>query len=107
LLIGAPSRVNDVMPAANRSSSSRTRYEIDPGDHFRAIRRARMTGHNVIGCYHSHPAGRPVPSHCDLAGAFAGFLFVIVGLEEAENGCLSAWEYVQGNFVQIALVRTP
>lgn len=105
LLIGDEDRITDVHRARNLSSASRTRYEVDPVDHFAAIRRARAGGHTVIGGYHSHPAGPPLPSRSDLADAFGHFLFVIVGLGEWQAR-VAAWEYVKGNFVPVPLVRT-
>ena len=59
-----------------------TRYLIDPEDHFAAIRSARVDGLEVVGAYHSHPSGAPVPSATDVAEANSGsdFLYVIVSL---------------------------
>lgn len=55
-----------------------TRFEIDPRDHIAAVKSARANGRAVIGCYHSHPNGRAVPSQTDLAGAGEdGFLWLI------------------------------
>ena len=33
------------------------RFEIDPRDHIAACKAARARGHEIIGCYHSHPNG--------------------------------------------------
>jgi proteasome lid subunit RPN8/RPN11 len=60
-----------------------TRYQIDPADHFRAIREARAAGLSVIGAYHSHPASAPVPSPTDLAEALPAFLYLIVSLRSS------------------------
>ncbi len=35
------------------------RFEIDSAGHFALLRALRGTGRAVIGCYHSHPNGRP------------------------------------------------
>ena len=48
------------------------RFEIDPADHFTALKAARANGLAVIGCYHSHPHGAAQPSAADLAGAGEG-----------------------------------
>jgi proteasome lid subunit RPN8/RPN11 len=45
------------------------RFEIHPEDHFAALKAARANGHAIIGCYHSHPGGPPLPSETDLSGA--------------------------------------
>ena len=61
---GADTRFTRAWPARNLRHS-RTRYLIDPSDHFAAIRAARRTGLAVVGAYHSHPASAPLPSATD------------------------------------------
>jgi proteasome lid subunit RPN8/RPN11 len=58
------------------------RFLVDPADHFAAIRIARSMRLEVVGAYHSHPSGPPVPSATDLAEAHSGgeFLHVILSL---------------------------
>ncbi len=62
--VGADTRITRAWPARNLRRS-RTRYLIDPVDHFDAIRVARRTGFAVVGAYHSHPASSPSPSATD------------------------------------------
>jgi len=45
------------------------RFEIAPEDHFAALKTVRENGHELIGCYHSHPNGKAEPSASDLQGA--------------------------------------
>ena len=61
---GADTRIARAWPARNLRRS-RTRYLIDPADHFAAIRVARRSGLAVVGAYHSHPASPPSPSATD------------------------------------------
>jgi proteasome lid subunit RPN8/RPN11 len=79
LLVGRGESVVRGVRARNLDTSQ-TRYLIDPEDHFRAIRDARTDGLEIIGAYHSHPSGEPVPSATDIAEANGGsdFLYVIV-----------------------------
>ena len=106
LLLGRPGAVVQAWPARNRLASP-TRYEIDPEDHFAAIRLARGAGLEVIGAFHSHPASPAVPSATDLAEAFAGFLVVIASLAPGEaEAALRGWALRDGNFEEITLVRT-
>lgn len=85
LLIGRPGAIERVQRARNLSASP-TRYEIDPRDHFAAVRTARSLGRQVIGAYHSHPATAPVPSPSDISEASgdAEFLYVIVSPNERD-----------------------
>lgn len=54
------------------------RFEIDPADHFAAIRAARANEHEIVGCYHSHPNGKAEPSARDAEGAWdEGFIWLI------------------------------
>jgi proteasome lid subunit RPN8/RPN11 len=81
LLVGRKESVVRSVRARNLDASA-TRYRIDPEDHFAAIRSARADGLEVVGAYHSHPSGAPVPSDTDVAEANSGsdFLYVIVSL---------------------------
>ncbi len=103
LLLGAASRIVRAVAARNTATSPATRYTIDPADHFVAIREARASGLEVIGAYHSHPRSAPRPSATDLTEAFGEFIYVIVGLVEAEPA-IEAWRLAGGNFVPLRLV---
>ena len=63
------------------------RFEIDPAEHVRLLRRLRGSGREIIGCYHSHPNGSAHPSPRDREGAFGGdFLWLIVGFRPCASG---------------------
>lgn len=47
-------------------------FEIDPAIHFGIRRRLRQTNDEIVGVYHSHPKGPPVPSRRDLERAPPG-----------------------------------
>ena len=66
--------VVEVFPLENSSEENQqNRVLLLPKDVLRAERRARETGVDVIGYYHSHPEDEAVPSQYDLdhAGARA------------------------------------
>jgi proteasome lid subunit RPN8/RPN11 len=87
-------RVMALHPARNLAADA-DRFDIDPRDHLAASKAARANGIIIIGCYHSHPAGRAEPSVRDLAGAGEdNFLWLI----EA-GGALAAFVYLCGGFV--------
>ncbi|HKD48207.1 MAG TPA: M67 family metallopeptidase [Rhizomicrobium sp.] len=92
-------------PARNIATRA-DRFEIEPGDHLRALKQARANGHVLIGCYHSHPNGEPKPSANDLAGAGEeDFLWLIAALSSA-NGplTLAAFDYSAAAYVPAELV---
>lgn len=96
LLLGTPDRVGDARATSNASSSPADSFEIDPAALFAAIRAERAGGPRLIGHYHSHPNGSPVPSPRDAAMAISpGRLWLIV----AAGGC-RLWREVQGGPVQ-------
>jgi len=66
-------------PARNLAAEP-DRFAIDPADHLRVQRTAREGGAVIVGCYHSHPEGRPEPSDRDRAGASErDFVWLIAG----------------------------
>ncbi len=81
------------------------RFEIHPEDHFAALKAARMRGHAIIGCYHSHPGGAARPSAVDLAGAGEEeFLWLIAALADAEDPArLAGFVYAAAAFHAVAL----
>ena len=83
LLFGTPGRIGAHAPAPNVADDPATTFEIDPGALFAAHRAARAGGPAVIGCYHSHPSGRPWPSARDAAGAEPGQYWLIVAGQDA------------------------
>ncbi|MBM3926941.1 MAG: M67 family metallopeptidase [Sphingomonadales bacterium] len=92
LLFGAPARVTGHISCRNVAAMPATRFEIDPGALIAAYRAERTGGPRLIGCYHSHPSGDPVPSPRDAADAATdGWLWLIVGRAE-----IRGWRVVAG-----------
>jgi proteasome lid subunit RPN8/RPN11 len=69
LLLGSAGSVEEVRPAANVAPEPARQFEIDPAALFAAHRAARAGGSELIGYYHSHPDGHPLPSATDCAHA--------------------------------------
>jgi proteasome lid subunit RPN8/RPN11 len=105
LLLGTTDLIAIAFPARNDAAEPLRRYEINPADHFAAIRQARKLSLDVIGAYHSHPRSEPVPSPTDLNQAFAAFIFVILGPSDGPR--VRAWRLDEGNFTEVPLVRCP
>jgi len=84
LLLGQGERVDAVVPAANVALDPAVRFEIDPAALFAAHRAARAGGPQILGYYHSHPSGHPVPSATDC---------------EHSTGDLRVWAIVAGGEV--------
>jgi proteasome lid subunit RPN8/RPN11 len=108
LLLGDDHRIIQAVRARNELAS-RARYRIHPEDHFAAVRKARAQHVDVIGAYHSHPAGLAQPSPTDREEAVGeGFLYLIVALgARSRNREIRAWHLVGGNFRELRLVPIP
>ena len=77
--------VTDVRPARNIIvERSRDRYEIDPRDHIRTQREADASGLDIVGYYHSHPDHPAQPSRFDTERAWAGYVYLIVSVQDGQ-----------------------
>ena len=99
LLLGIGT-IDEARPAVNVAPEAGSRFEIDPQALVDAHRAARRGGPEVIGYYHSHPAGPSAPSATDSAMASGdGKVWAIVGetgvtfWRDGENG-FAALPYV-------------
>jgi desampylase len=81
LLLGHGSIVVAAARTRNIATDPKRRFEIDPRDHFAALREGRGHGRAVVGFYHSHPKSPAEPSASDLAEAsYPDHLYMIVSL---------------------------
>lgn len=69
LLAGRDAVITQMFPAANALASA-TAYEIAPREIFGILREMRAAGLDLLGIYHSHPAGENRPSARDVNQAF-------------------------------------
>lgn len=84
LLLGQGGAIEAILPAANVAPDPARHFELDPAVLIAAHRAARSGGPQVIGHYHSHPSGVPIPSRTDAACASPdGSLWLIIGAGEA------------------------
>jgi [CysO sulfur-carrier protein]-S-L-cysteine hydrolase len=95
LLAGADGLVTKVYTTANAHAAP-DHFTIDPAEQFRVWRDASAGGWDIVGSFHSHPAGLPIPSQADLdGGTDPAWVNLIVGIE---NGGIAvrAYRYVDG-----------
>lgn len=90
LLIAAkdtPNRIERVVFAKNVAEEPLTTFEIDPQTLIDCHRTARQKGERVVGCFHSHPNGKALPSPTDRTRADEnGFLWLIIATEHNRAG---------------------
>jgi desampylase len=101
LLLGAPGRVDDIVPVANVATDPSMSFEVDPAALFPLLKAARMGGAKIVGSYHSHPSGLAEPSATDAAMIREeGELWFIVA-----DGSLTAWRAAsKSSFEPVELV---
>ena len=88
-------------PTRNLASTP-DRFEIDPAEHFRLLRCLRGTGREIIGCYHSHPGGRAVPSPRDREMASEeNFVWLIAAVDEQALCEIAAYLFADGEFAPL------
>jgi proteasome lid subunit RPN8/RPN11 len=98
LLLGHGTRIEQALPARNVHPTPRTRFEIDPQALVDAHRAARQGGPEVLGYYHSHPAGPAGPSATDREQASGdGRIWAIVA-----SGDVTFWRDDEDGFAKLS-----
>lgn len=85
--------VSTVHQATNTAVDPQMTYRIDPEEQFELMEDIERTGQNVVGFYHSHPAGPPRPSATDSTqAAWVGYSYLIVVLS-GEYPYVGSWKW--------------
>jgi proteasome lid subunit RPN8/RPN11 len=103
LLLGQGGAVAEVIRARNEDPDPRTGFVVSPHDLFAALNRAERDSLELVGVYHSHPSGHPIPSERDIREAYyPEAAQLIVGLAGAEPK-LAAWRIDGGRVSRVDL----
>ncbi len=103
VLGGSGDYVHSVVPVANVAATPRVHYRLDEREQVRAFAQIGMTGQTVIGFYHSHPDGDPIPSPTDVQLAtYPNTAYLIIGLKQPEPR-LAAWTINYGAVARLPL----
>jgi proteasome lid subunit RPN8/RPN11 len=82
ILLGFGTQIVKIVPTRNVHSTPESHFEIDPQALIDAHRAARQGEPQIVGYYHSHPAGPSSPSETDRAMAAGdGCIWAIIGSE--------------------------
>ncbi|MBV1917921.1 MAG: M67 family metallopeptidase [Sphingomonadaceae bacterium] len=97
LLLGQAGRIEEVRPADNVADDPTRHFEIDPLALLQAHKAERAGGPQLIGYYHSHPIGHPVPSatDCEHASGDDRVWAIIAG------GQVAFWRDGDGGFAEV------
>lgn len=102
LLLGKDERLEEAVRTRNARESP-TAYQVDPADHFAAIRRVRAEGREVLGAYHSHPRGEAFPSATDVAESHDDTLVHVIVSLAAADPRIRAFRLAGGRVTEVPL----
>ena len=92
-LLGKDGVVHDAFALPNTTEEGpRRRFLVRPDDYRAAEKRARETGLDLLGFYHSHPDHPARPSQYDLDHAWPSFSYVIVSVMSGADAALTSWQ---------------
>lgn len=95
-MLGRDGVVSDAYPLPNTTEEGpRRRFLVRPDDYRGAEKRARETGLDLLGFYHSHPDHPARPSQYDLDHAWPSFSYVIVSVMAGEDQLLTSWRLTE------------
>lgn len=80
---------------ARTGADRRNRYLMDARDVMAAEDAAAARGLLMVGTFHSHPDGRPVPSSFDLSWAWPWYTYIITAVAGEFAGQLRAWRLAE------------
>jgi proteasome lid subunit RPN8/RPN11 len=91
------SRVHEMRRVENVAERPQVRYRMDPEELFAVIEDLEDAGREVVGFYHSHPAGGTVPSETDADRAtWPGYSYAICAFGGAPY--LGSWRWTGERF---------
>jgi proteasome lid subunit RPN8/RPN11 len=91
-LLGRDEVVHEGFALPNTTEEGpRRRFLVRPDDYRAAEKRARETGLELLGFYHSHPDHPARPSQYDLDHAWPSFSYVIVSVIAGEDKMMTSW----------------
>lgn len=91
-------------PVANVADEPATTFLMDARGQLGAMKDMRERGEELVGIYHSHPAGPAAPSARDLEfAAYPGVAYLIVSLQQRDAPVLAGFAFDGGAFRPLAL----
>ena len=99
-------RVHAIHECRNIADHPEQHFLIDPQSHIDLLRRLRGTDRSVIGCFHSHPRGRPEPSNTDLLSAIEQNFLWLIAAGEGESFHLRAHLFTTKKFEPIPIIES-
>ncbi len=103
LLVGKESRVIEVIEVENIAKDSQHFFYISPSDLATHLPRIAEQGRDLLGIYHSHPHGNPIPSAHDIQlSNYPNTVSLIIGMGTS-SPTYAAWEIVNGRVDRVPI----
>ena len=107
LLGGKAGYVHAVYPGT-KAEHSPSRSRMHPQEQLRAIDAIELAGGDVIGIFHSHPEGQPVPSTTDLAQAYyPDAVYIILARQRSGKWQMCGYHLIKGRSRKVVLQVAP
>lgn len=104
ILAGVGDQVREVLPVQNIADAPRHFYHLEERQFVSAVFEAEKRGLSLLGFYHSHPDGEPIPSPTDVAqAAYPDMPYLIIGLKN-RTPRLAAWTIRYGQVSPVDIV---
>ncbi len=104
VIIGVGIEGQEVVAIPNIASQQDQHYRMDDQSLSEIFFRAQRENREIIGFYHSHPNGDPIPSQTDIhLAAYPNTAYVIVGLQGSEAQ-LAAWSIKSHEVKRVEMV---
>jgi proteasome lid subunit RPN8/RPN11 len=88
---GSVDQAVEIIPVPNTASDLENAYRMDEHTLAAALTGLEKRGLTLVGIYHSHPQGDPVPSHRDIReAAYPDTAYLIIGMK-GDDPRLAAW----------------
>ena len=103
LLAGKNSSVEKVLTVTNQARSE-VKYTMEPIEQLHAFEWIESSGLELLGIFHSHPAGPETLSPTDIAQAYYPVVYVILSRAENSWHARGFWVDAQrGTFSEVTL----
>jgi [CysO sulfur-carrier protein]-S-L-cysteine hydrolase len=103
IIAGIGEQAQRIIPLENAASDPVHFFQLDERSFTQAMFDIERAGLSLIGIYHSHPNGDPIPSQTDIQQAnYPETAYLIVGLRNGEPR-LAAWQIRPGEVDRIEL----
>lgn len=104
LLAGDADEVQLMIPITNIAADPKHYFELDHAAFVRAMFQIQRQGLRLVGIYHSHPAGDPIPSAADIAHAhYPDVEYLIIGMGKSRPR-VATWQISRQGVVNAELI---